>query len=129
MNLANNKKNAIAFYQTAYEGNPQKAVADYVGDDYIQHNPAVVDGKSGFIEYFERMQAQYPNKSIEFVRCIAEDDLVSLHTHQVWHNEDKTIDEFVTMDFFRFDDSGKIVEHWDSIQQIPKDSANDQTMY
>ncbi|WP_296206800.1 nuclear transport factor 2 family protein [Psychrobacter sp. UBA3480] len=129
MNLANNKKNAIAFYQTAHEGNPQKAVADYVGDDYIQHNPAVVDGKSGFIEYFERMQAQYPNKSIEFVRCIAEDDLVSLHTHQVWHNEDKTIDEFVTMDFFRFDDSGKIVEHWDSIQQIPKDSANDQTMY
>ncbi|MGP4734259.1 MULTISPECIES: nuclear transport factor 2 family protein [unclassified Psychrobacter] len=129
MNLANNKKNAIAFYQTAYEGNPQRAVADYVGDDYIQHNPAVANGKSGFIEYFERMQAQYPNKSIEFVRCIAEDDLVSLHTHQVWHNEDKTIDEFVTMDFFRFDDSGKIVEHWDSIQQIPKDSTNDQTMY
>lgn len=129
MNLANNKKNAIAFYQTAYEGNPQKAVADYVGDDYIQHNPAVANGKPGFIEYFERMQAQYPNKSIEFVRCIAEDDLVSLHTHQVWHNEDKTIDEFVTMDFFRFDDSGKIVEHWDSIQQIPKDSANHQTMY
>lgn len=129
MNLANNKKNAIAFYKTAYEGNPQKAVADYMGDDYIQHNPAVANGKSGFIEYFERMQAQYPNKSIEFVRCIAEDDLVSLHTHQVWHNENKTIDEFVTMDFFRFDDSGKIVEHWDSIQQIPKDSANDQTMY
>ncbi|MCG3858933.1 ester cyclase [Psychrobacter sp. Ps2] len=129
MNLANNKKNAVAFYKTAYEGNPQKAVADYVGDDYIQHNPVVANGKSGFIEYFERMQAQYPNKSIEFVRCIAEDDLVSLHTHQVWHNEDKTIDEFVTMDFFRFDDSGKIVEHWDSIQQIPKGSANDQTMY
>jgi len=129
MNLANNKKNAVAFYKTAYEGNPQKAVADYVGDDYIQHNPGVANGKSGFIEYFERMQAQYPNKSIEFVRCIAEDDLVSLHTHQVWHNEDKTIDEFVTMDFFRFDDSGKIVEYWDSIQQIPKGSANDQTMY
>ena len=129
MNLANNKKNAIAFYKTAYEGNPQKAVADYVGNDYIQHNPAVTNGKIGFIDYFERMQAQYPNKLIEFVRCIAEGDLVSLHTHQVWHNEDKTIDEFVTMDFFRFDDSGKIVEHWDSIQQIPKDSANHQTMY
>jgi len=27
-------------------------------------------------------------------------DLISLHTHQVWHNEDKTVDEFVTMDFF-----------------------------
>ncbi|MGP9545945.1 nuclear transport factor 2 family protein [Psychrobacter sp. AOP7-B1-25] len=129
MNLANNKKIAIAFYKTAYEGNPQKAVADYVGDDYIQHNPAVANGKAGFIDYFEQMQTQYPNKSIEFVRCIAEDDLVSLHTHQVWHNENQTIDEFVTMDFFRFDNSGKIVEHWDSIQQIPKDSANHQTMY
>lgn len=129
MNLANNKKNAIAFYKTAYEGNPQNAVADYVGNDYIQHNPAVANGKAGFIEYFERMQAQYPNKSIEFVRCIAEGDLVSLHTHQVWHNENQTVDEFVTMDFFRFDHSGKIVEHWDSIQQIPKYSANHQTMY
>lgn len=129
MSLENNKKHAIAFYKTAYEGNPRQAVADYVGDDYIQHNPAVAHGKSGFIEYFECMQAQYPNKSIEFVRCIAESDLVSLHTHQVWHNEDKTVDEFVTMDFFRFDNNGKIVEHWDAIQQIPKASANNQTMY
>ena len=129
MSLENNKQHAIAFYKTAYEGNPRQAVADYVGDDYIQHNPAVAHGKSVFIEYFERMQAQYPNKSIEFVRCIAESDLVSLHTHQVWHNEDKTVDEFVTMDFFRFDNNGKIVEHWDAIQQIPKASANNQTMY
>jgi len=56
-------------------------------------------------------------------------DLVSLHTHQVWYNEDKTVDEFVTMDFFRFDNNGKIIEHWDSIQQIPEDSANSKTMY
>lgn len=33
------------------------------------------------------------------------------------------------MDFFRFDDSGKIVEHWDSIQQIPDTSKNNNTMY
>lgn len=129
MSLESNKKHAIAFYKTAYEGNPRQAVTDYVGDDYIQHNPVVAHGKSGFIKYFERMQAQYPHKSIEFVRCIAESDLVSLHTHQVWHNEDKTVDEFVTMDFFRFDNNGKIVEHWDAIQQIPKTSANNKTMY
>ena len=120
-----NKKNAIAFYRTAYEGNPRKAVELYVGDQYIQHNPAVKNGKAGFIEYFEQMQEEYPDKSIEFVRVIAEGNLVALHTHQVWPGND----EYVTMDFFRFDENGKIVEHWDSIQQIPEKSANPNTMY
>jgi predicted SnoaL-like aldol condensation-catalyzing enzyme len=125
MYLAENKKNAIAFYKMAYEGNPKKAVDLYVGDDYIQHNPAVANGTQGFIDYFDRMQREYPEKSVDFVRCIAEDDLVALHTHQIWPGND----EYVTMDFFRFDEHGKIVEHWDSIQQIPEKSANLNTMY
>lgn len=40
----------------------------------------------------------------------------------------KTV-EYVTMDFFRFDNRGKIVEHWDAMQQIPETSANRNTMY
>lgn len=125
MDLEKNKENAIAFYKMAYEGNPQKAVELYVGGEYIQHNPDVADGLSGFITYFDRMQSEYPEKSIEFVRCIAEGNLVALHTHQIWPGDD----QYVTMDFFRFDDEGKICEHWDSIQQIPKTSANPNTMY
>jgi len=125
MNLEENKKNAIAFYKMAYEGNPSKAIELYIGSEYIQHNPAVANGTNGFIEYFERMQQEYPEKSIEFVRCIAEGDLIALHTHQIWPGKD----EYVTMDFFRFDEHGKICEHWDSIQQIPKTSANKNTMF
>ena len=125
MNLAKNKENAIAFYKMAYEGKPVKAVELYVSDHYIQHNPDVSDGLAGFIEYFERMQAEYPEKSIEFVRCIAEDDLVALHTHQIWPQNE----QYVTMDFFRFDEQGKICEHWDAIQKIPQKSANPNTMY
>ena len=125
MNLEENKKNAISFYKMAYEGNPRDAVTRYVGDRYIQHNPDVEDGPEGFIRYFERMQREYPDKSIEFVRCIAEDDLVALHTHQIWPGNE----EYITMDFLRFDKNGKIVEHWDSIQKIPGQSANDNTMY
>ena len=120
-----NKQNAIAFYKTAYEGEPRKAVELYVGDEYIQHNPAVKDGKEGFINYFEQMAKEYPDKRIEFVRAVAEGDLVSLHTHQTWPGND----EYITMDFFRFDKNGKIVEHWDSVQQIPNESANGNTMY
>ncbi|PWL29079.1 nuclear transport factor 2 family protein [uncultured Roseivirga sp.] len=125
MDSAQNKQNAIAFYKTAYEGNPRLAVEKYVGSEYIQHNPDVANGTGGFIEYFERMQREYPNKSIEFVRCIAEGNLVALHTHQVWPDND----QYVTMDFFRFNADGKIVEHWDSIQQLPESSKNPNTMY
>lgn len=124
-NLKLNKENAIAFYRMSYEGNPKKAVELYVGAEYIQHNPLVGDGKQPFIDYFDRMKREYPEKSIEFVRAVAEGNLVALHTHQVWPDDE----EYVTMDFFRFDDNGKIVEHWDSMQQIPKTSAHSNTMY
>ena len=125
MNTELNKKNAIAFYKMAYEGNPTKAVELYVGETYIQHNPMVADGPQAFIDYFDRMQKEFPVKSIDFVRSVAEGDLVVLHTHQVWPDND----EYITMDFFRCDENGKIVEHWDSIQQIPKTSNNNNTMY
>lgn len=123
--LKQNKLNAEAFYKMAYEGNPKEAVELYVGYEYIQHNPLVGDGIQPFIDYFNKMAKEYPNKSIEFVRAIAEGDLVALHTHQIWPGSD----EYVTMDFFRFDKNGKIVEHWDSLQQIPKTSAHSNTMY
>jgi predicted SnoaL-like aldol condensation-catalyzing enzyme len=120
-----NKQNAISFYKTAYLGNPRKAVEDYLGEEYIQHNPLVGNGKEALVEYFERMTEEYPEKYIDFVRAVAEGDLVALHTHQVWPGGD----EYVTMDFFRFDDNGKIVEHWDSIQEIPETTKNGNTMY
>ncbi|MGB3182979.1 MAG: ester cyclase [Cyclobacteriaceae bacterium] len=125
MNTEQNKASAIAFYRTAYEGDPARAIEKYVGKEYIQHNPDVADGTEGFIRYFERMQSEYPDKSIEFVRCIAEGDLVALHTHQTWPGND----QYVTMDFFRFDENGKICEHWDAIQQIPPPSKNPNPMY
>ncbi|CDU08055.1 conserved hypothetical protein [Vibrio coralliirubri] len=123
--LRQNKDNAIAFYRTAYMGDPAKAVDLYVGDDYIQHNPVVADGKQGFIDYFEEMSRDYPKKDIEFLRIIAEGDQVALHTRQTW----PAGEEYVTMDFFRFDSNGKIVEHWDSIQVVPKESANNNSMF
>ena len=123
--LKKNKNNAVSFYKMAYEGNPRKAVELFVGAEYIQHNPLVGDGKEPFIEYFEQMASEYPDKFIEFIRSVAEGDLVALHTHQIWPGNQ----EYVTMDFFRFDDMGKSVEHWDSMQEIPLSSANNNTMY
>ena len=123
--LQANKSNAIEFYRMAYLGEPARAVEKYVGAEYIQHNPVVGNGKQPFIDYFEEMARDYPGKKIDFVRAVAEGDLVALHTHQTWPGGD----EYVTMDFFRFDDNGKIVEHWDSIQQIPAETKNGNSMY
>lgn len=124
-NLETNKNNAIAFYRMAYLGDPAKAVELYVGAQYIQHNPLVADGKQAFIDYFTEMAQQYADKKIAFVRAVAEGDQVALHTHQTWPGND----QFVTMDFFRFDANGKIIEHWDAIQQVPAETKNGNNMY
>ena len=124
-NIEQNRQNAIAFYKTAFDGAPRAATEQYVGNIYIQHNPLAGDGKESFIAYFERMKAEFPDKSIRFVRSVAEGELVAVHTHQIWPGGV----EYVTMDFFKFDENGKIIEHWDSMQQIPQASANGNTMY
>jgi len=126
MDTEKNKANAIAFYKTAFEGNPASAVDLYVGDRYTQHNPKVADGKQPFIDYFGAAGKKHPKKTIDFVRAVAEGDLVALHTYQVWPDANK---KYITMDFFRFDEEGKIIEHWDAIQEIPENMAHDNTMH
>jgi predicted SnoaL-like aldol condensation-catalyzing enzyme len=116
---------AIDFYKIAFNGNPRKATELFAGSVYKQHNPLVQDGIEGFIEYFEKMNSEYPDKSIDIVRAVSEGNMVALHTHQIWPGNE----EYVTMDFFGFDENGKIVEHWDAVQKIPADSKNINKMY
>ena len=121
-----NKQNAMAFYSMMFNDcNPRDAIEKYVGDKYIQHNPHVEDGKQAFIAYFEKMARDYPGKKVIFKRSIAQEDLVVLHCHQIWPSSS----DYAGIDIFRFDNNGKIVEHWDVLQEIPSTSAHDNGMF
>jgi predicted SnoaL-like aldol condensation-catalyzing enzyme len=121
-----NKTTVREFYDLAFnQRQPEAAVARYLGSSYRQHNPMAGDGPGPFIGFVKWITGENPGLRFDFKRLIAEGDLVVVHSHlQPSENARGT----AVMDIFRLE-NGKIVEHWDVLQEVPDKAQNQNTMF
>ena len=120
-----NKKIVIELYDKALNQKDFEAASKYFGSRYIQHNPNVPDGIESFKGLVTMLKEKFPNSRSEIKRAVAEGDLVMLHVHSVREPGQRGR---AIVDIFRLE-NGKIVEHWDVIQDVPEKAANNNTMF
>jgi predicted SnoaL-like aldol condensation-catalyzing enzyme len=120
-----NKKIVIDFYEKALNQKDFEAAAKHFGPRYIQHNPLVPDRPEGLRRLVTLLKEKFPNSKSEIKRAIAEGDLVVLHVHSTREPGQRGR---AIVDIFRLE-NGKIVEHWDVIQDVPETAANTNTMF
>jgi len=123
-----NKQIVLDYYQTAFSGNPEKAVADHFGPHYVQHNPEAKDGPEAFIGFVHYLRGEFPNLVLDIKRVIAEGDMVVTHSHLDLEPADPSHAGQALADYFRLE-NGKVVEHWDVIQPVPLTAANKNGMF
>ena len=123
--LEANKRVATEFYDAAINRKDFAAASQYLGSRYVQHNPTAADGAEGLRGFIDFLKARFPNQRGEIKRVIAEGDLVVLHVHST--RGDDTPGRAI-VDIFRIE-NGKVVEHWDVIQDIPAQPANQNGMF
>ena len=120
-----NRQTVLAFYEKGLNQKDADAALAYVGNRYVQHNPTAPDGPDGFRKFIGFLREKFPNSRSEIKRSFAEGDFVILHVHSV--REPGTRGRAI-VDIFKLE-NGKIVEHWDVIQEIPENPANGNTMF
>ena len=120
-----NKKNVAEFYNLVINEKNFDAASKYLGSHYTQHNPTAADGAEGLKAFIQFLRDNYPNAHSEIKRVFADGDYVILHVHSIREPDTRGRAIF---DLFKLED-GKIVEHWDAVQDIPEKSANNNGMF
>ncbi|MEO1061791.1 MAG: nuclear transport factor 2 family protein [Actinomycetota bacterium] len=107
------------------DGDASAAIERYAGERYEQHSTGVPTGKDGFVEFFTEFLARHPDRHIEIHRGFEDGRYVFLHASQVL---DGGAAKWVTADIFDTDDEGRMVEHWDIIQELADDTVSGRSM-
>jgi predicted SnoaL-like aldol condensation-catalyzing enzyme len=127
INSAENNKNTVrSWIELAInQRKPEEAVAKYLGPYYRQHNPTASDGSQAFIDFFHKFTQAFPLMQFDVKRMVAEGDMVMVHSHLIRQPGERGT---AVVDIFRLE-NGKVVEHWDVLQEIPEHPANNNTMF
>jgi predicted SnoaL-like aldol condensation-catalyzing enzyme len=122
-----NKQIAIEFYNAALNEKNWEKTKSFIGNRYVQHNLAAIDGPEGLKAHIEFLKRDFPNNRGEIKHVLADGDLVALHIH---NRRSPEMRGYAVVDIFRIE-NGKVVEHWDVVQTIPdpKDAKNQNTMF
>lgn len=78
--------------------------------DYTQHNPFIPDGAEGIAGVIDMLGGN-PN---DFQWAMAEGDLAWTYTR--YRSEAMGTGPLVAVDIWRFDEAGKVTEHWDILE-------------
>jgi predicted SnoaL-like aldol condensation-catalyzing enzyme len=120
-----NKEVVLGFLRLAFtEKRPADAFAEYAGENYVQHNPHAPASAEASAQYLTRFVARFPELSLDVRRVIAEDDLVC--THSLLRLTPASRGSAVA-DVMRVRD-GRIVEHWDVVQEVPETTVSGNPM-
>lgn len=123
--FSNNKDLAAYFWNQLFNEHHIEVIDELAGDTYIQHSPGFKDGKQAFKEGVTGFLKEFPHSSAEIKHLGADGDFVYIHNHIKLNDQDRGQ---AAVDIFRIK-NGKIVEHWDVIQDIPEKAENSNTMF
>jgi predicted SnoaL-like aldol condensation-catalyzing enzyme len=121
MDTEEHKKIAVQFLQLVIAGQIEKAFKQYVDINGKHHNPFTPEGFPDLQKGMTDNEKDFPHKEFTVKHVLGDGDFVAVHSHLKLKPEDLG---FTTYHLFRFKDN-KIVEMWDSSQQIPADSPNE----
>jgi len=99
-------------------------ITNYIGDTYLQHNPNVGDGLDGlgaFVGYLQENNISFRYTKVHNV--VAEGNFVMVQNEGEFGGTPTAF-----FDLFRIE-NGMIVEHWDTVQEIPEEMAHDNGMF
>lgn len=118
----NSAEIARGFYQEVIINKDISKYDKYIGDTYKQHATGYPDGVEPLREELAG-NAKEDYNLVNILRVVGEDNYAALHS--LWEYKNNKI---VYVDIWRIED-GKLVEHWDHYQEVPKKAENENTIY